>query len=98
MRAPQPTIDPAEVRQQLQGYLKDWQRLLMGHVGQAQQVLRRLIIGRLTFTPHADGYYAFSEKDTVEPVLWGIVRKLASPTGTAEGWQLVVKGFSDLAA
>src|SRR4051812_44410364 len=50
LRAPQPTIDTAEVRQQLHGYLKDWQKLLLGHVGQAQQVLRRLIIGRLTFT------------------------------------------------
>ena len=81
LRAPQPTIDPAEVRQQLHGYLKDWQKLLMGHVGQAQQVLRRLVIGRLTFTPQADGYYAFSGKGTVEPLLGGIVRKLASPTG-----------------
>jgi hypothetical protein len=80
LRAPQPTIDPAEVRQQLHGYLKDWQNLLMGHVGQAQQVLRRLVIGRLTFTPQADGYYAFSGKGTVEPLLGGIVPKLASPT------------------
>ena len=53
----------------------------MGHVGQAQQVLRRLIIGRLTFTPHTDGYYAFSGKGTVQPLLGSVVRMLASPKG-----------------
>jgi hypothetical protein len=92
LRAPQPTIDPAEVRQQLHGYLKDWQKLLMGHVGQAQQVLRRLVIGRLTFTPQADGYYAFAGKGTVEPLLGGFVRKLASPRGFADGCTLEATG------
>ena len=46
-----------------------------------QQVLRRLVIGRLTFTPQADGYYAFSGKGTVQPLLGSVVRMLASPTG-----------------
>jgi hypothetical protein len=92
LRAPQPTIDPAEVRQQLHGYLKDWQKLLLGHVGQAQQVLRRLVIGRLTFTPQADGYYAFSGKGTVQPLLGGVVRMLASPTGSVPEWTREVPG------
>ena len=77
----QGAIDPATVRQQLKNYLKDWQGLLLGHVGQAQQILRRLVIERLTFTPHADGHYDFSGKGTVEPLIRGVVRKLASPSG-----------------
>lgn len=48
---PAPMMNPAEVRKQLGGYLADWRGLLMGHVQQAQQVLRRLIVGRLVFTP-----------------------------------------------
>ena len=34
-----------------------------------------------TFTPQADGYYAFSGKGTVQPLLGSVVRMLASPTG-----------------
>ena len=52
---------------------------------QGQQVLKRLIDGRLTFEPTADGderYSTFSGSGTVEPLLAGqVVQKLASPTG-----------------
>ncbi|MEE8146888.1 MAG: hypothetical protein V3T24_04740, partial [Longimicrobiales bacterium] len=57
------------------------QGLLRGHVHQGQQVLRRLIVGRLTFAPTADGYYTFTGKGTVRPLLAGVVRNWASPTG-----------------
>ena len=50
------------MRRRLEAYLHDWQGLLKGHVHQAQQVLRRLIVGRLTFAPTAAGYYTFSGK------------------------------------
>jgi hypothetical protein len=79
----QEAIDPATVRQQLKDYLKDWRGLLLGHVGQAQQVLRRLVVGRLTFTPREDGFYAFTGKGTVRPLLGGVIRNVASPTGAA---------------
>jgi hypothetical protein len=80
---PQPAMDLAAVRQQLKGYLRDWQGMLRGQLGQAQQVLRRLVVGRLVFTPQEGGFYKFSGTGTVEPLLVGVVRKLASPARLA---------------
>ena len=62
----------------LEGYLRDWQGLVRGHVHQAQQIVRRLVKGRLTLVPQADGHYTFTGVGTVQPLLGGIVRKLAS--------------------
>ena len=86
IRAPQPMYDPSTVRRTLEGYLHDWQGLLRGHVHQGQQVLRRLIVGRLTFAPTEDGYYTFSGTGTVQPLLGGVVRKWVSPTGPVRSW------------
>ncbi len=66
------------MRARLESYLRDWRKLLRGHVYQAQQVLRRLVKGRLTFTPTADGHYKFCGVGTVQPVLAGVVQNLAS--------------------
>jgi hypothetical protein len=52
-RMPRPELDSAAVRKQLESYLVDWRGLLRGHVYQAQQILRRLVIGRLTTTPQS---------------------------------------------
>ena len=38
----------------------------------------RLIKERLAFTPQAAGYYTFTGTGTVQPLLAGVVRKLAS--------------------
>jgi len=83
LRAARPTFDPVAVRRTLEGYLVDWQGLLLGHVRQAQQVLRRLVVGRLTFTPNRHGYYTFQGRGTVRPLLAGVVRNLASPSRLA---------------
>ena len=68
---PKPVPDATEVRAELRRYLVDWQKLLRGHVHQAQQVLRRLIVGRLTFTPKGK-HYTFAGVGTVKPLL-GVV-------------------------
>jgi hypothetical protein len=81
LQAPAPVFDPIEVRQQLQDYLVDWKGLLRANLQQGQQVLRRLIKGRLVFTPDEAGYYTFTGVGTVKPLLAGAVRNLASPTG-----------------
>jgi hypothetical protein len=67
--------------------------LLRANVQQAQQVLRRLVKGRLTFTPRGD-HYEFSGTGTFKPVLTGIVRNLASPTETDHEWIAKFEGFS----
>lgn len=81
LRAPRAEYDAASVRERLAGYLADWRGLLRGHVQQAQQVVRRLVKGRLTMVPQAGAYYTFSGTGTVRPVLAGDVRKLASLAG-----------------
>ena len=93
VRAPQPTYDPATIRRTLEGYLQDWKGLLRGHVHQGQQVLRRLIVGRLTFVPTEGDYYTFSGTGTVRPLLRGAVRKWAPPTGPGRVWTIKRVGF-----
>jgi hypothetical protein len=73
IRAPRPSLDPAVVRQQLEGYLVDWRGLLRANVQQGQQILRRLIKGRLTFTPCGD-HYEFSGTGTIKPLIGGVIQ------------------------
>jgi hypothetical protein len=87
-RMPRPELDSAEVRAELEGYIADWKGLLRGHVHQGQQILRQLIIGRLTMMPQqarglAKPYYTFTGRGTIRPLLGGTIRKLASPRGTS---------------
>jgi hypothetical protein len=91
LSTPAPTWKAADVQRRLNGYVADWQRLLRANVAQGQQALRRLIDGRLTLTPHGD-HYAFRAVGTFEPVLGGVVHKLASPTGTGEWCNLEAVG------
>ena len=58
----------------------DWRGLLRANVAQGQQIPKRLVVGRLTFTPHPDGYL-FTGTGTLKPMLGGLVQKGASPTG-----------------
>jgi len=41
----------------LLGYVEDWQGLLRGNVQQGQQVLRRLLKGRMGFEPQGDHWH-----------------------------------------
>ncbi len=73
LQAPAPKPAAPDVRKALHAYLADWQGLLRGHVQQAQQILRRLVNGKLTVMPQADGHYAFSGVGTVRPLLAGVI-------------------------
>jgi hypothetical protein len=73
------TLGAAAVRAQLGRYANDYRKLLRGHVPQMQQILRRLLVGKLTFTPKLNGDYEFAGRGTVRPLLAGVIRKLASP-------------------
>ena len=87
VHASRPAFDVTAVREALTGYLADWQQLLRGHVHQAQQVVRRLVKGRLTMMPQTSGFYSFSGIGTVRPLLVGVIRNLASPPGFEPGFQ-----------
>jgi hypothetical protein len=58
----------------------DWRGLLRANAEQGHQALKRLIDGRVRFTPQND-FYEFCGKGTIEPVLAGVVQNLASLTG-----------------
>jgi len=64
----------------LSGYIADLKATLAGETRQAQALLRRLIRGRLEFSPQKDGSYRFTGNGTVEPVLSGLILIVASPT------------------
>jgi hypothetical protein len=79
--------------------------LLRKHTEQGQQLLRRLIVGRLALSPEKDAggrYYLFTGQGRYSRLLAGLwpqprILSVASPTGFASrGWPLPFKGFSDL--
>ena len=74
-------FDPRDDTRDRDGREDGRARVYDERVGQAQQVLRRLVNGKLVFTPNKAGFYEFSGRGTVRPLLAGVVRMLASPTG-----------------
>ena len=64
------------LRHRLEERLAGWRGLLGRQVGEARQILRHLMVGRLTFTPREDGggrFYAFEGRGSVSALLSGIV-------------------------
>ena len=65
--------------------MANWKGLLRRHAPQGQQILKKLIEGRLLMTPFADetpAYYRFEGTGSLVGLLAGIVpQKGASPTG-----------------
>ena len=70
------------VRRDLTCRLTYWRSLLRRHAAQGQQILRKLIEGRLLMTPHPNdtpAYYTFEGTGTLVGLLAGIVpHKVAS--------------------
>ena len=85
-------LDVDAVRAKLRGYVADYRKLLRGHVPQMQQILRRLVVGKLTCAPKLNGDYEFAGRGTVRPLLSGVVRKVASPGGPARSWTREIPG------
>ena len=69
--------------------LTDWQGLILQHPPQARQGLRKLLEGRLAFTPTEDGTAVeFSGQGRLDPILAGVTeawdglpKGCVSPTG-----------------
>lgn len=47
---------PARMREQLSARLSDWTGILRRHPAQARQILKKLLVGPLRFTPKGDHY------------------------------------------
>ncbi len=53
------TVDATALTPAILAKLGDWSGLVGRRVGQARQILRHLLVGRITFTPQADGMVEF---------------------------------------
>jgi hypothetical protein len=68
--------DPVQVRRNLRTRLTDWQGLLRRETPEGRQILREVLVGRLTFAPKIDGsarYYEFTGQATLSGLLAGVV-------------------------
>jgi hypothetical protein len=67
-------LDLAQLERTAREFLTDWQGLLAGQPVQARQMLKKLLEGRLVFTPTADSTTVeFRGTGVLDPVLSGIV-------------------------
>lgn len=73
----------------LQAHLADWQSLLRAAPVQGRQILRKLLVGRLTFTPRTSGgerYYEYAGEATLGRLLagaFGSARAMVTPASHA---------------
>jgi hypothetical protein len=84
--------DRAQLERTARECLTDWQGLLAGQPAQARQMLRKLLEGRLVFTPTADGTAVeFRGTGVLDPVLSGIVAGDGVPkaSGAPRGFEPV---------
>lgn len=66
----EPAPDPAHLRQRIDAALMDWRGLAGRHVQATRQLLRKLLVGRLTFTPDPAGQVGrFTGRGTLAPLV-----------------------------
>ena len=86
-----PALDDAAVRSAMASVLIEWKTALHEHVAQSQQALRKLLAGRVIFTPDPDGGYTFTAEGRLDAVVAGRVPGLptsvVSPTGHVRWWR-----------
>ena len=76
-------LDRERISNDLRARLDDWRGLLRRHVPQARQILRKLLVDRVVFTPRTD-HYEFVGPWTLGKLVSGVVdlpQGMASPTG-----------------
>ena len=80
-------LDRIQLERTARECLTDWQGLLAGQPVQARQMLRKLLEGRLVFTPTADGTAVeFRGTGVLDPVLSGIVDGDGLPKASGSRW------------
>jgi len=97
-----PRLDLTRLERDLTARLTEWRGLLSCHTTQARQLLRTLLVGRITFAPEhrADGRYVqITGTGTLGPLAaaLGFPNKVASPRGPVTRWNRGFKGFSKVA-
>ena len=67
-------LDRSRLGREVRARLTDWQGLILGQPQHARQGLKKLLEGRLAFTPTADGTAVeFSGDGRPDPVLTGVI-------------------------
>ena len=79
-------LDVGRIEEDLNARLSEWRELLRRHVVQARQILRKLMVGRLTFTPREESgarWYEFAGVGTLGNLINGLAlpKGLVAPTG-----------------
>jgi DNA invertase Pin-like site-specific DNA recombinase len=82
-------LDETAVTRAVVAKLGDWSGLMGRRVGPARQLLRNLLVGRIAFTPQADGMVEFVGYASIGPLLAGTVlaglsKTVVSPTGLGQ--------------
>lgn len=65
-------LDTGALTSDLEALLTDWRDWIGGHPQQARQILHKLVVGRLTFTPRMEEgvpFYEFTGTGALEPIL-----------------------------
>jgi site-specific DNA recombinase len=66
---------PSKLREELEGKLADWRGVLSRHTPRARQIVKKLLVGPLRFTPRHDRdgtpYYEFEGEGSLEKMLTG---------------------------
>ena len=83
-----PPLDIRALRPRIAELLGDWRGLAAKHVQTTRQLLRKLLVGRITFSPEAAsgaGVYRFRGQGTLAPIIGRLelqgVQGLVAPTG-----------------
>ena len=81
--------DVKDLERELKALLEDWRVLLAKHTPQARQILRKLLDGRLAFTPREEEgvrYYEFCGKGVLDPILTGALPAIANKSSDRKRW------------
>jgi site-specific DNA recombinase len=93
-RAKVPSLDSARLKRNLMARVADLQSLLTRHTPQARQMLRKLLMGRLTLTPYEEAgssWYRFEGQGTYGWLLAG--ESLTTSNGVPSGIRTRVIGL-----
>jgi hypothetical protein len=74
----------------LRAHLADWQGLLRAAPVQGCQILRKLLVGRVTFTPRTEGterFYEYTGEATLGRLLGGVIGSRATTMVTPAGFE-----------